>query len=113
MDEPAGPALCDRRYPCDSDMPDEPLLREKAREAIRAEKLPSRRPDRMWGGPGIGELCVICGETIKRDQLELEIQFARAAGSNVDTFHVHIRCFAAWELERPKGGDSGQTVLLV
>jgi hypothetical protein len=63
---------------------------------------------------GIGELCVICGETIKRDQLELEIQFARdGAGSDVDTFHVHIRCFAGWELERPKGGDSGQTVLLV
>ena len=96
------------------DMPDEPLLREKARQAIRAEKLPSRRPDRMWGGPGIGELCVICGETIKRDQLELEIQFARdGAGSDVDTFQVHIRCFAAWELERPKGGDGGQTVLLV
>ena len=35
------------------------------------------------------------------------------AASDVDTFHVYIRCFAAWELERPKGGDSGQTVLLV
>jgi len=50
-------------------MPDEPLLREKAHEAIRAEKLPSRRPDRVWGGPGIGELCVICDETINAAQL--------------------------------------------
>jgi len=55
-------------------MPDEPLLREKARAAIRAGKLPSRRPDRTWGGPGIGEPCTICGEPIRRDQLEFEIQ---------------------------------------
>ena len=82
-------------------IPDETLLREKARQAIRAEKLPSRRPDRMWGGSGLGDRCVICGETIKRDQMELEIQFARAgAGSDLDGFHVHVWCFAAWELER-------------
>jgi hypothetical protein len=77
-------------------MPDEPLLREKAREAIRAGKLPSRRPDRMWGGPGVGERCAICCELITRDQLELEIPFARdGAASDHDTFHVHVRCFAA------------------
>ena len=35
-------------------MPDEPLLREKAREAIRAAKLPSRRPDGTLGGLGFG-----------------------------------------------------------
>jgi hypothetical protein len=82
-------------------IPDETLLREKARQAIRAEKLPSRRPDRMWGGSGLGDRCVICGETITRDQMELEIQFARAgAGSDLDGFHVHVWCFAAWELER-------------
>lgn len=87
-------------------MPDEPILRKKAREAIRAEKLPSRRPDRMWGGPGHSERCVICGETIKRDQLELEIQFARdGAGSDVNSFHVHVQCFAEWELERQQDGS--------
>ena len=29
-------------------MPDETVLRAKAREVIRAGKLPSRRPDRTW-----------------------------------------------------------------
>jgi len=33
--------------------------------------------------------------------MEFEIQFAHD-GSNpgLDKYHVHIRCFAAWELER-------------
>ena len=35
-------------------MPDEQILREKAREAVRSGKLPARRPDRTWGGPGLG-----------------------------------------------------------
>jgi hypothetical protein len=35
-------------------MPDEPRLREQAREAIEKGKLPARRPDRAWGGPGVG-----------------------------------------------------------
>jgi hypothetical protein len=85
-------------------MPDETLLREKAREAIRAGKLPTRRPDRTWGGPGIGERCTICGKRITRAQLEFEILFARDGSSRgLDRHHVHIRCFAAWEFERTNG----------
>ena len=39
------------------------------------------------------------------DQLEFEIQFARAADNpGLDKYHVHIRCFAAWEFERNKPG---------
>ena len=82
-------------------VPDEPILRDKAREAIRTGKLPSRQPDRMWGGPGIGKFCTICGEPINWDQLELEIQFARVGSSlGHDSYPVHVRCFAAWEFER-------------
>ena len=62
-------------------------------------------PDRTWGGPGVGAPCSVCGEPIKRDQLELETQFAHD-GSNpgLDKFHIHVRCFAAWELERRQDG---------
>ena len=35
-------------------MPDERALREKAREVIEQHKLPNRKPDRMWGGKGLG-----------------------------------------------------------
>jgi len=82
-------------------MPDEQILREKAREAVRNGKLPARRPDRTWGGPGVGAPCTVCEKPVTRDEMEFEIQFAHdGAVPGLDKFHVHIRCFAVWELER-------------
>ena len=84
-------------------MPDEPRLREQAHAATQTGKLPSRAPDRMWGGPGVGADCAVCGLPVTREQLEFEIQFARDGDNpGLDTFHVHLRCFAAWEFERNK-----------
>jgi hypothetical protein len=86
-------------------MPDEALLRAKAREAVRAGKIPSRRPDRTWGGPGVGARCTICGEPVTKDQLEFQVEFARdGAEPSLDRFHIHVRCFAAWEFERERDG---------
>ena len=84
-------------------MPDEPILREQARAVIKSGKLPARAPDRTWGGPGVGAECQVCGKPVAKTELEFEIQFAHD-GSNpgLDKFHVHIRCFAAWEFERGK-----------
>jgi len=85
--------------------PDETVLRAKAREVIRTGKLPSRAPDRTWGGPGVGAPCVVCGEAVTKAQLEFEIEFARDGDNpGLDKIHVHIRCFAAWELERRQDG---------
>ncbi len=85
-------------------MPDEVILREKAREAVQAGKIPARRPDRTWGGPGVGAPCAICELPVGRDELELEIEFAHDGDNpGLDKFHVHIRCFAAWEFERKNG----------
>ena len=84
-------------------MADEPILREKARAVIQSGKLPSRAPDRTWGGPGVGARCEICGVPVTSDEMEFEIQFARDGDNpGLDKFHVHIRCFAAWEFERGK-----------
>jgi hypothetical protein len=66
-------------------MPDEKILRAKAREVVRAGKLPSRRPDRTWSGPGIDNSCTITAPGVER-------------------FHLHLRCFAAWEFERDRDG---------
>ena len=86
-------------------MPDETFLRAKAREAVRTGKLPSRRPDRPWGGPGVNAPCAVCREPVTKDQLEFEVQFARDGDNpGLDKFHVHVRCFAAWEFERDRDG---------
>jgi len=56
---------------------DEKTVRETAREAIRSTRLPSRRPDRTWGGPGVGAPCAVCELPVRKDEMEFEIQFAR------------------------------------
>ena len=86
-------------------MPDEHVLRAKAREAIAGGKLPNRRPDRTWGGPGVGAACVVCGAPVTREQMEFEIQFEHDGDNpGLDKYHIHLRCFAAWEFERRQGG---------
>jgi hypothetical protein len=55
---------------------DEDILRDKARAVVQSGKLPRCRPDRTWGGPGVGAECAVCGLPVAQDELELEIQFA-------------------------------------
>jgi hypothetical protein len=84
-------------------MPDEPRLRQQARAVIQSGKLPSRTPDRTWGGPGVGALCSVRQFPVTKSELEFEIEFARDGDyPGLDTYHVHVRCFAAWEFERLK-----------
>jgi len=94
-----------------TDMPDDLILQAKAREAIQNGKLPMRSPDSTMGGPGCGEACAICGETLRRTQMELEAEF-RQDGEipELHKYHLHPRCFAAWEFERSKGGDASPVV---
>jgi hypothetical protein len=85
-------------------MPDEALLREKARESIRSGKLPLRKPARILGGPGTGETCGVCGLMLTPTDMEIEAEFDRrdGPGKGLDGFHAHPRCYAAWEFERTK-----------
>lgn len=87
-------------------MTDETILREKARAAILNAALPRRLPDRTWGGPVVGAPCSVCGEPVRRDQMEFEVQFEHdGATPGLDKFHIHVRCFAAWEFERGTLGE--------
>jgi hypothetical protein len=87
-------------------MPDETiLLRAKAREAIRSGKLPSRHSDRMFGTPGSGRSCVVCGKPLTRDEMEVELWFTRHdyGAPEVDQYHLHHQCYTAWEFARTNG----------
>jgi len=97
-------------------MPDESLLRDQARYAIRSGKLPSRQPDRTWGGPGVGVVCIICDQPVARDQMEFAIGFAGdETMPGVDTYHVHLHQRKA-PMEAPHsypmGSDSSRTYSL-
>ena len=82
-------------------MPDQEILREKARNAVLSGKLPSRSPDRMSNGSGGGAECPICELPVTTERMEFEVQFARDGDTpGLDTFYFHFRCFAAWEAER-------------
>ena len=84
-------------------MPAEPNLHEQAREAFQSGKIPRGGPDSIWRVPGVGARCVVCEKPVTKDQMEFELQFARdGASPDRDKYHFHIRCFAAWELERSK-----------
>ena len=87
-------------------MPNEPALRKLARELLRSGKLPRREPDDTWGGPGVGALCAVCEKAIMRAELEYELEFADdGAPPRLDKYHLHLRCFAVWELERTRFPD--------
>jgi hypothetical protein len=80
---------------------DELALRGKARLAIERGRVPRSRPDGTWAGPGTGSECAICGVPVAREEVEFEIEYARDGGEPAfDRYHIHTRCFAAWELER-------------
>jgi len=77
-------------------MCDVSTLRQKAREAIVAGKLPHRRAERMWAGPGVGSRCSICDEPVDHGEIEYELEFTRGNDPSQASYHVHLRCFAAW-----------------
>jgi len=71
--------------------------------ALHEGRLPTRRPDRTYGGHGSGAACAICGLNTTKEEAELEIEFDRDRGNpGMDRHFLHPRCFAAWEFERTK-----------
>lgn len=74
------------------------------RQSSGAGKLPSRSPQRAWGGWGSGAECSICGKSVAPDQAELELEFVGSDGFTYPaTYIVHAECFAAWNSERRAG----------
>jgi CheY-like chemotaxis protein len=99
-------------------MDNEAVLREQAHEATRTGTLPARRPDRTWTGPGVGFACAVCARPVRRYDREVQVQFEHTGRvTGLDTFHLHLRCFAVWELERGvaprRGGAMPRAILIV
>jgi hypothetical protein len=89
-------------------MGDKTEIHQKAREAIQAGKVPNRPPQRMWGGPGDDACCVICGNSVTKDELGMDLEFVRDDGDpTVIEYHFHVSCYTAWDSERGKFNGSG------
>ncbi|HET9395409.1 MAG TPA: hypothetical protein VFO36_05085, partial [Nitrospiraceae bacterium] len=87
-------------------MIDEAALSNIAREAVEAEKLPNRTPSRIWGGTGFWTQCAICGTLVNADELGYELQFLEDGDFSAPTeYHVHVRCYTAWDQERRRPVD--------
>lgn len=74
----------------------ESALRARAREFMREGKLPSVKASQVWGGIGSGMSCSLCGEPIRPDEPEFELEFREAPSQGCV---LHADCHAAWELE--------------
>jgi hypothetical protein len=94
-------------------MIDESMLRERVRDAIATKKLPSGDPVKMWGGNGSGTCCAICGDPVSPGEVGYELEFAEGAdGPGRGEYHVHVKCFGAWNVERKplSAGDGSGTI---
>lgn len=80
------------------EMPDTLALRARAAHLMATGDLPSRAPQRSWGGPGGGEPCALCSVPIPREQLEFELEFpgddGASSAAHICRFHTH--CFDVW-----------------
>jgi hypothetical protein len=81
---------------------DEQELRRRARSALDSGLIPRDRPKGLWGGNGSGERCPVCRHPVDAVEMELEVEFgfAEVGAQSVREFHLHLPCFAAWEVER-------------
>jgi hypothetical protein len=78
-------------------------LSEKVWSALQGGKIPNRTPDRTSRGPEVGAKCPICDLPFTVEDL-VEVQFAHEGDTGVESYHLHLRCYAAWEFERRKDG---------
>jgi hypothetical protein len=103
-------------------MSDEPILREKAREAIESGRLPAARPRRTVYGHSAGAICTVCGYAVRRGEMHYELEFqasppteGKSLRDTLQRFNawpevrrsiLHERCFAAWEFECSQVGPA-------
>ena len=74
---------------------------------LQDDRLPRNSVPRVLGGPGKGETCDACGDTITKEQLGIEGIALPAGGGRPMQLHAH--CFQVWETERrkfPRGNGS-------
>ena len=78
---------------------EQPLLRLLIREKLADGRLPSTLIPRVGDGPGSGQTCDGCSETVTHAQTVVEHLDAGAG-----RVQFHVACFHVWNVERQVGG---------
>jgi len=74
---------------------DRSILRHLIQEKLADGRLPHEHiPSIFWGGPGNGETCDGCGETVTKGQMVMELS-TKDSGAQ-----FHVACFHVWDEER-------------
>jgi hypothetical protein len=69
---------------------DQPILPLLIRERLADGRLSHDRFPRVWGGPGNGETCYGCGETVTKGQRAMEGLDPKGRGVRVLSRHFHV-----------------------
>jgi hypothetical protein len=78
---------------------EQPLLRLLIQEKLADGRLPHDHFPRVRSGPGSGERCDGCGETVTAGQTVMGNLDAAACG-----LRLHVACFHVWDVERQASG---------
>ena len=71
----------------------EPELRSLVRERIAGKTVPVELVTAVYAGYGNDHLCCICGEAIRRSQIEYDVR------ESDGHLAFHMTCYALWQLE--------------
>ena len=67
---------------------------------LTSGELPNDHIPRFWGGPSDGELCDVCEEAVRADQLIMEC----ISTQTNQGLQFHVECFYIWDAERVAPG---------
>ena len=75
---------------------DRPSLRDEIRRKLDAGALPTKPPNKIYTGYGSGVTCDACGDPIRADQVECELNYP----DEHRTCRLHLACAGLWEAVR-------------
>jgi hypothetical protein len=73
---------------------DDATIRRIIREKLRADLLPRKPPQKMWGGRGHGRGCDACDRPIGDAEVEFEVEIRGRR------LYFHGHCHELWTEER-------------
>ena len=65
-----------------------------ASDTLSEAPVPMQRPPRTWAGHGSGASCDLCGNAIREQEIEYEVDAQPA------TLHFHFNCYQDWSSQR-------------